>query len=54
MSNIQAVQASFIQRKVQKEYEQNGRDWLEIIEEEVEKMDTLLSLAITGGDESWI
>lgn len=23
-------------------------------EEEVEKMDTLLSLAITGGDESWI
>lgn len=29
---------------------------LEVIEgaEEVEKMDTLLSLAITGGDDSWI
>ncbi len=29
---------------------------LEVIEgeEEVEKMDTLLSLAVTGGDESWI
>lgn len=38
MSNIQRVQASFIQRKVQKEYEQSGRDWLEIIEEEIEKI----------------
>lgn len=38
MSNIQIVQAAFIQRKVQKEYEQNGRDWLEIIEEEIEKI----------------
>ena len=38
MSNIKVVQASFIQRKTQKEYEQNGRDWLEIIEEEVEKI----------------
>ena len=38
MSNIQIVQAAFIQRKVQKEYEQTGRDWLEIIAEEVEKI----------------
>lgn len=38
MSNIQVVQAAFIQRKAQKEYEQNGRDWLEIIAEEVEKI----------------
>ena len=38
MSNIQRVQASFIQRKVQKEYEQSGRDWLDIIEEEIEKI----------------
>lgn len=38
MSNIQIVQASFIQRKVQKECEQTGRDWLEIIAEEVEKI----------------
>lgn len=38
MSNIQIVQAAFIQRKVQKEYEQTGRDWLEIIGEEVEKI----------------
>lgn len=38
MSNIQVVQASFIQRRVQKEYEQTGRDWLEIIAEEVEKI----------------
>ena len=43
MSNIQAVQASFIQRKVQKEYEQNGRDWREIIEEEVEKIKDIVS-----------
>lgn len=38
VSNIQVVQASFIQRKVQKECEQTGRDWLEMIAEEVEKI----------------
>lgn len=38
MSNIQVVQASFIQRKTQAEYEQTGRDWLEMIAEEVEKI----------------
>ena len=38
MSNIQVVQAAFIQRKTQAEYEQTGRDWLEIIAEEVEKI----------------
>ena len=38
MSNIQIVQAAFIQRKVQKEYEESGRDWLEMIAEEVEKI----------------
>lgn len=43
MSNIQRVQASFIQRKVQREYEQSGRDWLEIIEEEVKKIKDIVS-----------
>lgn len=38
MSNIQVVQAGFIQRKAQREYEQSGRDWLELIEEEVKKI----------------
>ena len=37
---------------------ENVIDTAELLEkiegEEVEKMDTLLSLAITGGDESWI
>ena len=39
--------------------EKNVLDTAELIEkiegvEEVEKMDALLSLAITGGDDSWI
>ena len=58
--------AALPHRNIQIDYEigpdesmENVIDTAELLEkiegeEEVEKMDTLLSLAITGGDESWI